>query len=35
MMPSIFMAIVDEKFERSIGSIMMQSVQQMSKQMIP
>ena len=34
MMPSIFMAIVDEKLESSMGSIMMHRVQQMSKQMI-
>lgn len=35
MIPNIFMTIVDEKFERSMGSIMMQRVQQMSRQMMP
>ena len=33
-MPNVFMTIVDEKFETSMGNIKMHRAQQMSKQMI-
>jgi len=35
IMPNAFMAIVDDTFERSMGSIIMQSVQQINRQMMP